>query len=165
MWKNKPFVIFFGVVVTVSVVFLVLAWRTVRFYDLLLQNGVKTPGKIVRHYTRTGNRGYGENHYFVYRFSDSRGRSHEDQIIRNKPKNHLKVGQAIEILYDPLNPSRNMPSLLLPADIHQPIYTCLKFMVATLGLTLAFGAVVFSRMAQIRLRWSSFKRLLGPWDR
>ena len=165
MWHSKPFVIFFGAVAAVSVLFLFLAWRPVQLYDDLLHNGILTPGKIVEQYVRTGSRGYGQNHYFVYRFLDSRGRSHEDQVIRNEPDNRFKVGQDIEIIYDPLDPSRNIPSTMVPDDIYKPIYSSLKFMVAALGLTFAFGAFVFSRFAQTRLRWVSLKRLFSRADR
>ena len=165
MWHSKPFVIFFSAIVALSIWLLFSAWRTVQLYDYLFHNGNLTPGKVVEHYVRTGNRGYGQNHYFVYRFLDLGGRFHEDQVIRNEPGNRFKVGQEIEIIYDPLDPSRNIPSIMVPEDIYQPVYASLKFIVAALGLTLAFGAFVFSRFAQIRLRWASLKRLFGKADR
>ena len=165
MWNSKPFVIFISVVAAISVMFLVFAWRTVQFHDHLLHNGIQTQGKVIEHFVRTGSRGYGQNHYFVYRFLDSRERPHENQVIRNEPENRFRVGQHIEIIYDPLNPSRNIPSDMMSDDIYQPIYSSLKFMAVALGVTLAFGAFVFSRFAQIRLRWASLKRLIGIADR
>ena len=118
MWNSKPFVIFFSAVTVLSILLLFFGWRTVQLYDYLLHNGILTPGKVVEHYARTGSRGYGQNHYFVYRFLDSRGRAYEDQVIRNKPENRFKVGQDIEIIYDPLDPSRNIPSIMVPDDIY-----------------------------------------------
>jgi hypothetical protein len=165
MWNSKPFVIFFSVVAAVSVLFLFLAWRTVQLHDHLLQNGVQTPGKVVEYYVRTGSRGYGQNHHFVYRFLDSRARSHESQVIRNEPDNRFKVGQDIEIIYDPLDPSKNIASIVVHDDIYQPIYSSLKFMAVALGVTFAFGAFVFSKFAQTRLRWASLKRLFVISDR
>lgn len=165
MWNSKPFVIFIIVVTSISVMFLAFAWRTVQFHEYLLHNGIQTQGKIIEHYFGTGSRGYGQNHYFVYRFLDSRERPFENQIIRNEPENRFGVGQNVEIIYDPLNPSRNIPSNMMPDDIYQPIYSSLKFIVVALGVTLAFGAFVFSRFAQTRLRWESLKRLVGIVDR
>lgn len=165
MWYSKPFVIFFSAITAFSILSLFFAWRTVQLYDYFLQNGIRTPGKVVEHYVRTGSRGYGQNNYFVYRFQDSRGRPYEDQVVRNEPDNRFKVGEDIEIIYDPLDPSRNTPSILVPDDIYQPIYSSLKLMVAALGLTFALGALVFSRFAQIRLRWASLKRLFGKANR
>ncbi|MHC4637626.1 MAG: DUF3592 domain-containing protein [Planctomycetota bacterium] len=165
MWNSKPFVIFFSVVAAVSVLFLFLAWRTVQLRDHLLNSGIQTQGKVVEHYVRIGSRGYGQNHHFVYRFLDSRERSHEGQVIRNEPENRFKVGQVIEIIYDPLDPGKNIPSIMMSDDIYQPIYSSLKFMAVALGVTFAFGAFVFSRFAQTRLRWASLKRLFGIVDR
>jgi len=165
MWKSKPFVIFFSLVAAVSVLLLLLAWRTVQLYDHLLHNGLQTPGKVVEHYVRTGNRGYGQNHYFVYRFLDSRTRSHESQVIRNEPENRFMVGHDIAIIYDPLDPSKNIPLVLVPDDIYQPIYSSLKFMLVALGVTFAFGALVFSQFARTRLRCASLKRLFVKVDR
>jgi hypothetical protein len=165
MWQSRPFVIFFSVVAAVSLLFLLLAWRTVKLYGHLMHNGIQTPGKVVEHYVRTGSRGYGQNHYFVYRFLDSRSRSHESQITRNEPDNRFMVGQDIAIIYDPLDPNRNIPLILVPDDVYQPIYSSLKFMVVALGVTLAFGAFVFSKFARTRLRWASLKRLFVKVDR
>jgi len=165
MWDSKPFVIFFSAITVLSILLLFSAWRTVQLYDYLLHNGILTAGKVVEHYVRTGSRGYGQNHYFVYRFLDSQGLSHEDKVIRNKPENRFKVGHDIEIIYDPLDSSRNIPSIMVPDNIYKPIYSSVKFMVAALGLTFALGAFVFSRFAQIRLRWASLKRLFGIANR
>jgi hypothetical protein len=165
MWHSKPFVIFFSVVAAVSALFLFLSWRTVQLHDYLLENGIQTPGKVVEHYVRTGSRGYGQNHHFVYRFLDSWARSHENQVIRKEPDNRFQVGQDIEIIYDPHDPSRNIPFIMLTDDRYQPIYSSLKFMAVALGVTFAFGALVFSRFARTRLRWASLKRLLGIADR
>ena len=164
MWTNKPFVIFFSVVAAVSVLFLFRAWQAVQLHDHLLHNGIQTQGKVIGHYVRTGSRGYGQNHYFVYRFLDSRVQSHENQIIRNESYNRFKVGQDIEIIYDPLDPSRNIPSIMVPDDIYQPIYSSLKFMAVALGVTIAFGVFIFSSFTQIRLRRVSPKRLFGRDD-
>jgi len=165
MWNNKPFVIFFTAVVAVSLLFLFLAWRTVALYNLLKNNGIQTRGKVIENYVRTGSRGYGQNHYYVYQFLDSRARSHESQVIRNEPDNRFEVGQDIEIIYDPLDPSSNVPSIMMPEDIYQPIYSSLKFTAVALGVTFAFGAFVFSRFALSRLRWASLKRIFGIGDR
>ena len=165
MWNSKPFVIFFSVVATVSILFLFLAWQKVAHYNHLLYNGIRTQGQVVENYVRTGSRGYGKNNYYVYSFLDSRAQSHESQIIRNEPDNHLEVGQDIEIIYDPLDPSSNIPSIMVPDDIYQPIYSSLKFMAVALGVTFAFGAFVFSRFALTRLRWASLKRFFGIADR
>jgi len=165
MWHNKPFVIFFSAVAAVSLLFLLLAWRTVRLNDHLFHNGIQTQAKVVEHYVRTGSRGYGQNHHYVYRFMDSRARSHESQIIRKEPDNRFKVGQDIEIIYDPLDPSRNVPSVTVSEDLYQPIYSSLKFMAAALGVAFALGAFVFSEFALTRLRWASLKRLAGIPDR
>ena len=145
--KSKPFVIFISVVAAISVMFLVFAWRTVQFHDHLLHNGIQTQGKVVEHFVRAGSRGYGQNHYFVYRFLDSRARSYEGQVIRDKPDSHLVVGQDIEIIYDPLDASRNIPSIMVLDDIYQPIYSSLKFMAVALGISFAFGVVVLSRLS------------------
>ena len=147
MWNSKPFVIFFAIVAAVSVLFLYLSWRTTQLYDHLLHNGIQTSGKVVEHYVKTGSRGYGQNHYFVYRFLDSRARSYEGQVIRDKPDSHLVVGQDIEIIYDPLDASRNIPSIMVLDDIYQPIYSSLKFMAVALGISFAFGVVVLSRLS------------------
>lgn len=165
MWNSKPYVIFFCFVAAVSILFLVFAWRTVALYDHLLHNGIQTQGKVVDHYVRTGNRGYGQNHYYVYRFPDSKALSHESQVIRNQPDNRFNVGQDIEIIYDPLDPSSNIPAIMVPGDIYKPIYSSLKFMALALGVTFAFGNFAFSRFAQTRLRWASLKRLFGSADR
>jgi hypothetical protein len=164
MWNSKPYVIFFSVVAAVSVLFLFVAWQKILLYDYLLHNGNMATGRVVEHFVRTGSRGYGQNHYFTYRFQGSLAQPHESQIIRNEPENRFKVGQDIEIFYDPLDPSRNIPSAMVPSDIYQPIYSALKFMAGTLGATFAFGAFVFSRFARTRLRWSSFKRFFDKGD-
>ena len=161
MWNSKPFVIFFSAVTILSIWLLFFAWRTVKLYDYLLHNGILTQGEVVEYYVRSGSRGYGQNHYFVYRFLDSRKRPHENQVIRNEPGSRFRVGQDIEIIYDPLNPSKNIPSDVLSEDIYQPIYSSLKFMAVALGVTFAFGAFVFSRFAQTRLRWASIKRFFA----
>ena len=165
MWKSKPFVIFFSVIAAVSVLIILRAWRTVALYDHLLQNGIETRGKVVDYDARTGSRGYGQNHYYVYRFLDSQAQSHESQLIRNEPDSRFNVGQDIMILYDPLEPSSNIPSIMVPEDIYQPIYAALKFMVAALGATFAFCAFVFSKFARTRLNRASLKRLLGRTQR
>lgn len=165
MWNNKPFVIFFSVAAAISLLFLFLAWRTVAFYDYLLHNGIQTQGKVVEHYVRAGSRGYGQNNYYVYRFLDSRARSHESLVIWTEPDSRLEVGQDIKIIYDPLDPSSNILSIMVPEDIYQPIYPSLKFMVVALGVTYAFGAFLSSRFALTRLRWQSLKRFFGIADR
>ena len=164
MWNSKPFVIFFSLVTGASMLFLFFAWRTVQRYDYFLHYGIKTPGIIVEHYLRTGSRGYGKNHFFVYHFKDSQARLHESQVIPKETDNSFEVGKDIEILYDPLDPSRNIPFIMLPENIFQPIYSSLKFMVVALGVTFAFGAFVFSRFVQTRFRWVSLKRLFGVAD-
>ena len=143
---------------------LFVAWRKIALYDHLLHNGNMATGKVVEHFVRTGSRGYGQNHYYTYRFQGSLAQPHEGQIIRNKPENRFKVGQDIEILYDPLDPSKNIPSAMVPSDIYQPVYSALKFMAGTLGATFAFGVLVFSRFARTRLRWSSLKRFFDKGD-
>jgi len=152
MWNNKPFVIFFSVVAAVSLLFLFLAWRTVALYDHLLHNGIQTQGKVFEHYVRTGSRGYGQNNYYVYRFLDSRARSHESRVIRSQPDNRLEVGRDIEIIYDPLDPSINIPSIMVPEDIYQPIYPSLKFMAVALGVTFAFGVFISRRKVLKRIK-------------
>ena len=164
MWSSKAYVIFFSVVAAVSVLFLFVAWQKILLYDFLLHNGNTATGIVVEHFVRTGSRGYGQNHYFTYRFQGSLAQPHESQIIRNEPENRFKVGQDIEIFYDPLDPSSNIPSAMVPSDIYQPIYSALKFMAGTLGATFAFGAFVFSRFARTRLRWSSLKRFFDKGD-
>ena len=165
MWNSKPFVIFFAIVAAVSVLFLYLSWRTTQLYDHLLHNGIQTSGKVVEYYVHTGSRGYGQNHYYVYRFLDSRNQTHERRVIRNEPDSRIKVGHNIEIIYDPLDPGKNIAAIMMPADIYQPIYSSLKFMAAALGVTLAFGSLVFSKFAQTRLRWTSIRRLFDKTDR
>ena len=165
MWKNKPYVIFFSAVAAVSVLVLFVAWQKVRLYDHLLHSGIRTTGKVVAYYVRTGNRGYGQNHYFIYRFQGSLAQPYENQVTRNKPENRYKVGQDIEIIYDPLDPARNIPSDRIPGDRYQPLHTALKFISGALGVTFAFGAFVFSRFARTRLRWSSLKRFFNKGDR
>jgi len=161
MWNSKPFVIFFSVIAAVSVLFLLFSYRTVQLNDHLLRNGVQTMGKVVGHDVRTGNRGYGQNHYFVYRFLDAEARYYEGQVIRSEPDNRLKVGKEIEIIYDRRDPRRNSPSIMLPDNIYQPIYSSLKFAAAAMGVTFAFGAFMFSKFARKRLCWASLKRLFG----
>jgi len=161
MWHSKPFVIFFSVVAAISALLLLRAWQTVALYDHLLKNGIETRGKIVDYKVRTGNRGYGQNHYYAYRFLDSRTMPYENQIIRNEPDSRFEVGLGIKIIYDPLKPDRNIPSVMVPEDIYQPIYAALNFMAVALGVTFAFGAFVFSKFAQTKLSWASIKRLLA----
>lgn len=165
MWQNKPFVIFFSVVAAVSLLFLFFAGRTVALYDHLFHNGIQTHASVVDHYVRTGSKGYGQNHYYVYRFLDSRNQAHESRVIRNEPDSRIEVGHNIEIIYDPLDPGKNIPAIMMPADIYQPIYSSLKFMAAALGVTFAFGSLVFSKFAQTRLRWTSIRRLFDKTDR
>jgi hypothetical protein len=133
MWNSKPFVIFLSVVAAAALLFLFLAWRTVTLHKYLLHNGIQVPGKIVEHYFGIGSRGYGGNHYYTYRFPDSRGRSHESEFIQGEPDNRFDVGKEIEIIYDPLGPSRNIPSIMVPDEINQPIYSSLKLCSQQLG--------------------------------
>lgn len=159
MWHSKPFVIFFSVVAAVSVMLLFRAWRIVALYDHFLQTGIETRGAIIDYDVRTGHKGYGQNHYYTYRFLDSGALPYENQVIRNEPDSRFEVGRDIKIIYDPLDPNSNIPSIMVPEDIYQPIYAALKFMVAALGATFAFCAFVFSKFAQSRLSWASLKRL------
>lgn len=127
-------------------------------HNTLTHNGLKTQGSVVKQYNKTGNRGYGKNHYLVYRFTDSQAQVYENQIIRTEPGRLFKVGKNIEIIYDPRDPNINIPSILMPDNMYKPLYNAFTFMAGALGGTFAFGAFVFSRFAQTTLHLSSLKR-------
>jgi hypothetical protein len=165
MWNSQKFVFFFSAVAAISLLYLFLAWQKVQLYDNFLRNGIQTTAKVVEHYVTTGSRGYGRNHHFVYRFTDSREGSHKNQFNRKEADKRFEVGQKIEIIYDPLDPAKSIPFMMLPDDLYQPIYSSLKFMAAALMVTFAFGTFVFSKFALTRFRWASLKRFLGRNDR
>jgi len=152
MWKSKTFIIFFSVVVAVSILFLFYSWQTVRLYDRLLHGGIQTSGTIVEYTVRAGSKGYGKNHYLVFRFLDSQAILHQGQVVRNKLEIPFNPGQAIDIIYEPQDPSGNIPLFVIPDDIYQPIYSSLKFMAVALGVSFVFGAIVFSNFVRAWLR-------------
>jgi hypothetical protein len=160
MWHNKPFILFFFVVIAVSYFVIFLGWKTTRFYGYLLENGTCSKAWVVDYSIEPGLKG-GENHYFKYRYSDAKGHFYDSRITRNKPSERFKVGQVIDVVYDPVNPNQNVPFLITSDLVYQPLKQSFIFALSIIGGTALFGALACSELGMINIDKKVFKRLLG----
>ncbi len=133
-----------------------------RFYDHLVQVGIRTKGEVVDQYIRPGST-HGQNHYFVYRYLDTQGESHEGRVIRNRVDDRFKVGEIIDVVYDPVKPGRHVPFVVTSKIVYQPLKQSFLFSMVAVGITLGLGAVACGKLSAINTLF--LKRLFGVGSR
>jgi hypothetical protein len=159
MWRNGPFVAFFSIVVLVAIGAMAIGWRTMRLHDHLLRTGILSKADVVEYYIRPGIKG-GQNHYFLYRYSDERNNVHEGLTIRNRAEERLRVGDVIPIVYDAQSADQHVPFLITKDGVFQPLRAALIFSMSIIGITWLSGKIIFWVIRQSNKRSSHTASLL-----